>query len=584
MRKPWEFLRNLFSRRTRTTKEKEMSIVEMSTMPPVVLPKKSSKVQVLNPVQRQHQKDALTAIRTVVYKGTGKGKVILPTGTGKTRIEAEAVCYNVKRNTKKEQYPGVYVVLSPRILLSYQQLKDFITIISNNGIECQYKSVHSGGIDSSLYEKQLLASGIEHPEEIESTTTISEIASWILIARQKNMPLVLFSTYHSADRVAAAIIKAESVVEMYIYDEAQYCVSKGDFQNVPLFASKFKFFFTATEKTTDAECGLGMNNEDKFGKVIFTEKPKTMIERGEMASIAIHLVGTRGASEMQYNDYESMARVVIEAFDKHREVVKSYASAPDLIGPKMVVICDSQDSLKGIMRSKALRAYKSFHHAINLCALSSDYGIEINGKHSPRVRNKDKEYLILTMRKWKAEDEAIVLHVDMISEGIDVPGITGIMPFRNLGKIKFLQNLGRGTRLVDSDRSRLYDGTITPKDWPKYVKPYCWLILPVVSSTYYDMKRRYEDIVKELRSEYGFSSSEMVVIDNIKGISEEDAVKDMVGSKEKKFFLGKGMISEIVHSIEDGEAMTNFIEQVFTFNVLSAEEQVEILKRIYNGA
>jgi hypothetical protein len=60
-----------------------------------------------------------------------------------------------------------------------------------------------------------------------------------------------------------------------------------------------------------------------------------MIERGEMASVAIHLVGTKG-QEIEDNDYESMAKMVIDAFKKHREVMKERSFAPATIGPKNV--------------------------------------------------------------------------------------------------------------------------------------------------------------------------------------------------------------------------------------------------------
>ena len=553
-----------------------------------------------NPSLRQHQRESfvpnaeqmakgLTGIRRVIRKGNGKGRIVLPTGTGKTMIEAKTIVEIIQELQIEGVWGGVHVVLSPRILLAYQQLDEFIGFLGRDGIDCEYMVVNSGGLNSVQYESKLLKMGFDNPEEIESTTCKATIIQKIESARKKNLPLILFSTYHSVGRVEEAAVECKVDIQSYIFDEAQYCVSSGDFQHVPNFASIFKFFFTATEKYTDSDDGLGMNNEKKFGKLLFIESPKTLIERGEMASVAIHLVGSRGQT-IKDDDYEAMAKVVVDAFDKHRIVMKAHAFLPDTIGPKMIVVCDKQDSLRGIMRSKTMKDYRMNNPGVTLCGLSSEFGIEVNGVYSPRVNNKNKEVLIAKMRGLKPEDEAIVLHVDMIAEGLDVPGITAVMPFRNLSKIKFLQNLGRGTRLVSADRERLYSGDLQPMDWKtvdgaylgKYIKPYCWLVLPVLSSDYYDAKRRYQDYIDALRSEYGFNSSEMVVIDNIVAPPEDKPLEDMVGKRIRKFVLGAGLIGEIVHEIEDAEAMTEFMDHSFTFNLLSPAEQINLLREIYN--
>ena len=96
--------------------------------------KKSVRTLEQNPVLRQHQNDALSAIGKVLRKGEGKGRIVLPTGTGKTRIEAEAICSCIKHNQKQGEWGGVHAMLVPRILLTYQQLDEFIGFFFKNGI------------------------------------------------------------------------------------------------------------------------------------------------------------------------------------------------------------------------------------------------------------------------------------------------------------------------------------------------------------------------------------------------------------------------------------------------------------------
>jgi superfamily II DNA or RNA helicase len=421
--------------------------------------------------------------------------------------------------------------------------------------------------------------GISNPQKIESTTRIEEIQNAIIKSKKSNKPLVIFSTYHSVDRVSVAAKESNTKVRLYVYDEAQYCVTSGDFKETPYFPSDHKLFFTATEKYTDSSDGIGMNNESKFGKIIFSRKPKQLIEKGEMASVAIHLVGSR--EEVDSDNYESKARIVIESFEKHREVVKQHSASPDLIGPKMLVICDKQDSLKGIMRSALLKKYREENNTTKIYALSSDYGITISGYTDPRVTNKGKEYLFNELNNLEDTDEMILFHVDMVAEGMDVPGITGVLPFRNLGKIKFLQNLGRGTRLCDLDRKKLYSGEIAPKEWNKYVKPYCWVVLPVLSGEYYDFKRRCENYIYALRSDYEFDTSELVVVDNVKGAVEEEPISDITGSVIKKFRTGKDIISVVIQEIEESEAMTAFMDQAFEFKKLTENQQKQLIRDIF---
>ena len=155
------------------------------------------------------------------------------------------------------------------------------------------------------------------------------------------------------------------------------------------------------------------------------------------------------------------------------------------------------------------------------------------------------------------------------------------MPFRGMEKTKLLQNVGRGTRLIDVDRARLYSGEIKAKDWAKYVKPHCWLVLPVLSSEYNDQKRRYTDWIYALRSDYGFTSNDLVVIDQTVGLPEDKPLDDKVGKRERKMFVGKNLVNEIIHSIEDGEAMSEFMDNVFAFNTLSVDRQISTLREIY---
>ena len=71
-----------------------------------------------------------------------KGIVCMPTGTGKTFVQASVMA---KEILKKKGKFGIYVINAPRIMLSYQLLKEVYTFLMYGGIDARYMSVHSGG-------------------------------------------------------------------------------------------------------------------------------------------------------------------------------------------------------------------------------------------------------------------------------------------------------------------------------------------------------------------------------------------------------------------------------------------------------
>lgn len=154
-----------------------------------------------------------------------KGIVCMPTGTGKTFVEAAIIANDIQKRGSKF---GVYVINAPRIMLSYQLLKEVYSFLMYAGIDARYMSVHSGGqadivemeairVDANLNEGTNITFS-----EIENGTSPVLIREFVEKAKSGNIPVVFLSTYNSASRINDAI--PEEKISIVVNDEAQYLV------------------------------------------------------------------------------------------------------------------------------------------------------------------------------------------------------------------------------------------------------------------------------------------------------------------------------------------------------------------------
>ncbi len=438
-------------------------------------------------------------------------------------------------------------ILSPRILLSIQQLRVLIEDFTAHKLQFNLINLNSGELDQGTVNRLFKENGLD-PATVRNTTSPQALKAYYDESLAAGVPLLLISsTYHSAPRLRDAGIP----IDVVFNDEAHYLVGE-QFQDC-FNLGTYQYSFTATQKITDSPTGRGMNNRELFGDVVYTKSPKALIGAGEIVAPAIHIVdAVDGQDNIADDDYESLARCIISAYLEHEKLIKTRASNPDRIGAKLLVTCDGQLTLKAILETDAFSDFQLDNLDVKLFALSSDYGILMNGltvKGSPKA----KEQFIDHLGRMSHDDRALIIHVDMLAEGLDVPGITGIMPFRNLGPSKFLQTLGRATRLHNDDRSRLYDGTLQSADHASFIKPFAWVVIPRIMTNGRDAVARYLGYVESVRTEFEFMAKDLVIVDDSNGISPIPMPELVNELPEETMQLSRASIEAFFHNIEDGE-------------------------------
>jgi superfamily II DNA or RNA helicase len=344
-------------------------------------------------------------------------------------------------------------------------------------------------------------------------------------------------------------------------DEAHNLVQDRFYDIIDTINTERQYFFTATMRVNEQSPeGRGMNNVSSYGEVIHLLLPRDAIEMGKMVRPRLHFVKTDGVKTDDDFD-RSLNKVIHNSFNSQVEYFKEHH--PNIV-PKIIVATRGSSDIKSFLESNEYTLLRD--DGVEVFAISSNEEIEndING-----VKVKRQEFL--KKIKEVGEDKTkmmLVLHYDILTEGIDVPGLTSCMPIRNLNKSRFIQTLGRCSRLDSEDRSRLESGEIDWTDVSEMNKPYAYIILPEITLTNKEDRKQMGGFVLQLR-EYGFNPSEDIVRDaEPLGLPEEDEM-DVASSPDRRPAV-RGTIIEFIKDEFENETIANLsLDEWLDFNTIN---------------
>jgi hypothetical protein len=450
-----------------------------------------------------YQKDAVSKAIS-----NDKGIICLPTGCGKTYIQAAIVADDIIKNGNFQ----MYVINAPRIILTYQLLKEVYSFLVEAKIEARYMFVHSGGKtdEKELEDIRIKANldGANIPfSEIGSGTNVNDIREMIFKARTQNLPLIFFSTYNSAERIEEARNGLEPI-SITLNDEAHYLVQEQFHDILHILKSNRCYFFTATTISTPSDTGRGMNNKESYGEVLFSMTPRQAIDLGKMVRPRLHFVITDGVYNI--DDYnKSLNKIIKDTFEQHSKILTKTS-------PKVLVSAKGTQDIISFLKSKEYKSLLKSGVDIYAVASNGEVGNNINGEQVSRSDFLKR----LKFDGLNINKKLIVLHYDILAEGIDISGFSGIMPLRTLAKSKFLQTFGRAARPDAEDRKRIDNKEIKVNDLKLMNKPYAYIMIPSVYNGNEDDKANVIQLIKELR-DYGFNPNEDIVgADRIHGVAE----------------------------------------------------------------
>jgi len=492
-----------------------------------------------------YQEEGISKIKSL-HLSTPFGQVILPTASGKDTIMNLLILSDMV--DKFDQKNKNYAKFSHRLSLNVQLL---VSIAKNLPENTNIVYVGTGSINLNKLNKDLKKNG---SKPILATNFLKSTSSKQIkefINKDDNNTLFI-GTYHSLDKVANVKF------ELVCFDEAHTIVSQnndGSFTaNLEKVVNNIKnyYFFTATQKVYGVDAG--MNNKDLYGPVIYTVPAIELIKGGYIASPRFHIIDPISIAGEELDESIVMQeKTIIDSYKAHDEVIaKDSACHPHgLSRAKMLVNSQGSDSMKQFICSENMINF-SKNENVKIFFIASHEGIKntliVNGE----VVKLDREDWMDSIRNLKRDEAAIIFHIRILTEGIDLPNITGVLFTHSQELISFLQSIGRCLRRTDFDRKNiLHDKTVSPEDKLKQEKPYGYVILPhnfLIDNNDYD---KMLNILVNLVTTYDIPIQEMMLRNaDSKGIFERLSPEG-TNLKENLNKKLKGIIKELEHSILD---------------------------------
>ena len=366
-------------------------------------------IKIVKRKPRPHQRKAIDKAKNhFLTKKNSRGKLIMPCATGKSLAAfwiAQAL------DSKK------VIVAVPSLALIKQSLNDWTKEYMANGIVPEWLCVCSdestGKVDSDEFNTDTYDLGIP------TTTDKDEIEEFL--RRRAKSPKIIFVTYQSSPRLAAAAKKSKTSFDLCILDEAHKTVGvRGKTFSTLLFDKQIKInkriYMTATERVLREKNDEVASMDDKkiYGDYIYCMTFKDAINQDIIC------------------DYK-IVTMLISNSEVDRLVDENFFLKTDL---KILGERSAQYLAAGIALKKSFKKYKlkhaiSFHSSISLAKQFQNQQNLLNDVKSLRPI---VESLHISSRKSSGErnelikefieiDRSLLTNARCLTEGIDVPAI-----------------------------------------------------------------------------------------------------------------------------------------------------------------
>ena len=419
--------------------------------------------------------------------GQARGKIILPCGTGKTRISLRVV---------EELTPlgELSIVLCPSIALVAQirreylqnRNKDIRALAVCSDVTAGYDPDNEGKI--STFDNPTVDNSNVSASEIRGkvTTDSREIAEWIRQGQGGNQISVIFGTYQSGDKVSEALQEIGVTASVLIADEAHRTAGLRRIRNLEekirdftichdndRFPVKYRVYQTATPRVYDTKntsqrrnpnwIVRNMDDETVFGVELYRKSYMEAVNNGWLADYRIIALGVNDP-----NSYDAANKLAQSTGQKGRNalttthflkgmtlalVLGGATSTPD---SSEAVVNSCISFMNTVAKSKAMSQQLQSDTVRNWVQRWLDDNRDGQAVANYTMEHLDAKSNVMDRENAKAqlargdrENPHSIVNVGIFGEGTDSPSLSAVA-FLEARKspIDVIQAVGRAMRIA----------------------------------------------------------------------------------------------------------------------------------------
>jgi superfamily II DNA or RNA helicase len=382
---------------------------------------------------RPHQSAAVAAAKShFVRNGAARGRLIMPCGTGKS-LTAYWIAEGLKAKT--------ILVAVPSLALVRQSLTDWTREFLSHGIKPDWLCVCSDETAGNLERDEFV--GEVYDLGLPTHTDTNEIAA--LLRARSSGPKIVFTTYQSSTKLAAAARKARIKFDLAILDEAHKTVGVHSKTFATLLSDKKlkiqrRVFMTATERVFrgDRSDILSMENEKDYGKRFFQLSFKEAIEQ---KIITDYKILTMTVSDSHVRNLIDENRI-LNLNSRNLDEAEAQSIAAGI-------------ALKRTYKRHGVKHAISFHRSIRRADHFRGQQDALNrmGSLGPKTINlhisskKTAGQRSDLLREFVLHKRALMTNARCLTEGVDVPAIDCVMfADPKQSRVDIVQAAGRALR------------------------------------------------------------------------------------------------------------------------------------------
>jgi superfamily II DNA or RNA helicase len=382
---------------------------------------------------RPHQCAAISAAKThFIRDSAARGRLIMPCGTGKS-LTAYWIAEALKAKT--------ILVAVPSLALVRQSLADWTREFLAHGVVPDWLCVCGDETVGSLERDEFV--GEVYDLGLPTHTEANEIAA--LLRARSSGPKIVFTTYQSSTKLAAAARKARIKFDLAILDEAHKTVGVHSKPFAALLRDKKinilrRIFMTATERVFRGNHNdvLSMDSEKHYGKRFFQLSFKEAIKQ---RIIADYKIVTMTVSDQRIRGLIDENRILnLNSRDLNEAEAQSMAAGI---------------ALKNVYKKHEINHAISFHRSI----LGADrFREQQNALNRLRYLGPRTTNLHISSKKTAGQrsdlvqefvrhKRALMTNARCLTEGVDVPEIDCVMfADPKQSRVDIVQAAGRALR------------------------------------------------------------------------------------------------------------------------------------------